>query len=284
MRTRTLLVVLVLSLVAAACAGNDQTAATAAASDAPFGPDAFASVASSNLAVGTERVLITITNDAGQRLPSPDIPITMELWLDGRESQRQTVDGIFMWTIPGVSGLYRAIVDLDVAGTWMIQVTPNGGEPLDPAAVTVYDDPVTRAIGQPAPRSETLTSADGPLDEISSDTDPEPSFYELTIAEAVTSGRPSVITFATPRFCTTSICGPTLDLMRTLAPRFPGVNFLHVEVFTNINDPDNLALVPAVEEWGLPTEPWVFVVDAEGIVIGRFEGLVAGEELAALLP
>ena len=55
-------------------------------------------------------------------------------------------------------------------------------------------------------------------------------------------------------------------------------------MFTNINDPDNIALAPAVEEWGLPTEPWVFVVDAEGIVIARFEGLVAEEELAALLP
>jgi hypothetical protein len=42
-------------------------------------------------------------------------------------------------------------------------------------------------------------------------------------------------------------------------------------------------LAPAVDEWGLPTEPWVFVVDSEGIILGRFEGLVTPEELAALL-
>ncbi len=284
MRTPTLLVILALSLVGTACGGDDQATPSAADIDAPFGPGAVALVASSNLAVGTERVLITITDDEGRRLPSPEISVTLEFWLDGRESQRQSAEGIFMWAIPNVNGLYRATVELDVAGTWMVQVTPAGGESLEPTAVTVYDEPVTPAIGQPAPRSDTLTSADGPLDEISSDPEPDPSFYELTIAEAVTSGRPSVITFATPRFCTTAVCGPTLELMRTLAPRFPTVNFLHVEVFTNINDPDNLSLAPAVEEWGLPTEPWVFVVDAEGIVIARFEGLVTEEELAALLP
>jgi hypothetical protein len=54
-------------------------------------------------------------------------------------------------------------------------------------------------------------------------------------------------------------------------------------VFTNLDDPDNLAVVPAVQEWGLPTEPWVFVVDAAGIVIGRFEGVISSEEIAELL-
>ena len=103
------------------------------------------------------------------------------------------------------------------------------------------------------------------------------------MAEAVTSGRSSVITFATPRFCSTGICQPTLELMRALAPSYPEVNFLHVEVFTNINDPDNIVLAPAVEEWGLPTEPWVFVVDENGVITGRFEGLVSEEELAELL-
>ena len=71
--------------------------------------------------------------------------------------------------------------------------------------------------------------------------------------------------------------------MRELAPQYPDVNFLHVEVFTNINDPANIVLAPAVEEWGLPTEPWVFVVDANGIVAGRYEGVVTPEELREVL-
>jgi hypothetical protein len=240
-------------------------------------------VASSNLAIGTERVLIAVTDDQGRRLPSPDIPITLDVWLDGREFQRQTIQGTFMWAIPDVSGLYRATVDFDVAGTWVIQVTPDGGSPLEAKGVTVYEHPLTPALGELAPRSETLTSADAPIDEISSDSDPNPDFYTMSVADAVTSGRPSVLIFATPRFCTTGICQPTLELMRSLAPSYPDVNFVHIEVFTNINDPQNIVLAPAVDEWGLPTEPWVFVVDGDGIVIGRFEGLVTEEELADLL-
>ena len=233
--------------------------------------------------MGTERLLVAVTNDLGQRLPSPDVDVTLEVWLDGRDFQRQLVDGTFMWAIPDVSGLYRATVEFDAAGTWYVSVIPAGGEPLEPFPMTVYAEPFTPTAGDTAPLSETLTSDDAPISEISSDVDPDPAFYEMSVAEAVTSGRPSVIAFATPRFCSTGICQPTMELMRELAPEYPDVNFLHVEVFTNINDPDNIVLAPAVEEWGLPTEPWVFVVGADGVILGRFEGLVTPEELRALL-
>jgi hypothetical protein len=288
MRTRALILLIALSIVATACGGggdsSSPTTTTTAPTDvAPFGVDAFSFVASSNLAVGTERVLVTVSDDTGRRLPSPDIPVTINTWLDGREFQVQSAEGIFLWAIPDVSGLYRATFEFDVPGTWVFQIVPDGAEPLDATAVTVYEEPFTPAVGDPAPRSETLTSDDAPISEISSDSDPEPSFYEMTIAEAVTSGSPSVIVFATPRFCTTAICQPTLELMRGIAPSYPDVNFLHVEVFTNINDPDDIELAPAVEEWGLPTEPWVFVVDENGIVIGRYEGVMTVEELEEVL-
>lgn len=287
MRTRALIALVSMAFVLAACGGGDAapttTTTSAPSADQPFGPDAVAFVASSNLAVGTERLLMAVTDDSGRRLPSPDIPVTFNIWLDGREFQTQTIEGTFLWAIPDVSGLYRATVDFDVPGTWVIQVVPEGGDPLGAVGVTVYEEPFTPGIGDPAPLSDTLTSDDAPIEEISSDSDPEPSFYTMSVAEAVTSGRPSVITFATPRFCSTGICQPTLELMRELAPGYPDVNFLHVEVFTNINDPENIELAPAVDEWGLPTEPWVFVVDADGTVIGRYEGVVTAEELEELL-
>jgi hypothetical protein len=262
----------------------DATAASTAESGAtPFGPGAFPYAASSNLAVGEERVLVAITNDRGERLPSPDIPVDLVVWLDGRDFQQQTVPASFLWAIPDVSGLYRATVEFDTAGTWYIGVVPRGSEPLSAFPVTVYEEPFTPGVGDPAPRSATLTLADAPLEELTTDIDPEPAFYEMSIADAVGSGRPSVIVFATPRFCTTGICQPTMELMRDLAPQYPGANFLHVEVFTNLDDPANLELAPGIEEWGLPTEPWVFVVDGDGLVAGRFEGLVTPEELEALI-
>ena len=38
-----------------------------------------------------------------------------------------------------------------------------------------------------------------------------------------------------------------------------------------------------MQEWGLLSEPWLFVIGADGKVATRFEGLVADEELERAL-
>ncbi len=74
--------------------------------------------------------------------------------------------------------------------------------------------------------------------------------------------------------------------MKGEAADYPDVDFVHVEVYTNLTDPniapipDNLAPAVLGEWWNLPSEPWVFVVDSDGIVQARFEGVMAAEELA----
>ena len=40
-----------------------------------------------------------------------------------------------------------------------------------------------------------------------------------------------------------------------------------------------------VSEWGLTSEPWVFLVDKQGNIAGKFEGIVTADELdAAVTP
>lgn len=46
------------------------------------------------------------------------------------------------------------------------------------------------------------------LEELTTDYTPDPDLYQLTIAEALITGRPTVIVFATPAFCTSPTCGP----------------------------------------------------------------------------
>jgi hypothetical protein len=38
-----------------------------------------------------------------------------------------------------------------------------------------------------------------------------------------------------------------------------------------------------VMEWGLQTEPWIFVVDGKGIIRAKLEGLTTAREIAAAL-
>ncbi len=125
------------------------------------------------------------------------------------------------------------------------------------------------------------------------DTSPEPdeAFHRLSIADAVASGKPSVVAFATPSFCETRTCGPSLEVVTEAAKTFEGkVNFVHVEPYKLDSDgvlklgPGNQRqLAEAGIAWGLPSEPWVFVVDAGGTVVARFEGPYTLEELLAVL-
>ena len=39
----------------------------------------------------------------------------------------------------------------------------------------------------------------------------------------------------------------------------------------------------ASNAWGLPSEPWIFAVDRNGIVQGSFEGIVTQQELTDVI-
>ena len=64
-------------------------------------------------------------------------------------------------------------------------------------------------------------------------------------------------------------------------------NFIHVEVYDNPTeiegDLSNARLVQAMIDWGLPTEPWTFIMDAEGKVAAKFEAFVTKDELEQAL-
>ena len=97
-----------------------------------------------------------------------------------------------------------------------------------------------------------------------------------------------LVTFSTPAFCTTATCGPQLDVVRGLKRRYADrLNFTHVEIYDNPlemrEDFSSGRLSPAVEEWNLPSEPWTFIVDGEGLVYAKFEGFTTAEELEAEL-
>jgi predicted transcriptional regulator len=65
----------------------------------------------------------------------------------------------------------------------------------------------------------------------------------------------------------------------------PDANYVHVEIYENLDavTTEDLRIVAAVRTWGLPSEPWVFVVDANGEVAARFEGALTDEELEIAL-
>ncbi len=182
-------------------------------------------------------------------------------------------------------GLYVTEPAFDAAGIWEVRInslgTDIGGTLIDVAA-----EPTMPLVGSPAPSTETPTSAGlNDLSSISTDPEPNPAFYELTVGEAVGSGTPTVVAFATPAFCQTALCGPTMKLVKVaVAEGGSDLNVVHVEPYDLDEARDgNLVPVPAMVEWNLPTEPWVFVVDDTGTITAAFEGIFGADELAAAL-
>jgi hypothetical protein len=179
--------------------------------------------------------------------------------------------------------IYVAHVRLPETGTYWLLAEPEGGkEPVQALGnVVVSADGREPGPGDPAPRSETptLASADGDLSKLTTRTPPDTSLLRSSIAGSLRARIPFVVTFSTPKFCSSRVCGPVVDVLEETASRFEGkeVRFIHVEVYED-NDPEK-GFNRWMQEWGLETEPWTFLVGDDGKIVERFEGAVSVREL-----
>ena len=268
-----------LSLIAAACSGGD----------AAFPEDSFAIVANLDIGTGESRMLVSIAEPDGGRLGSPDTAVDLSVAPLDDPAATQTVAAVFIWIVEDVVGVYRADFDFDRPGTWEVTVQPENGAALAPAAVNVLEQTISPNIGDRAPIVDTPTLDEFPFSELTTDPEPDSRFYEISLAEALTSDQPTVLVFSTPAYCQTSACGPLLNTVKGVADDFPGVNFIHVEVYTGLTEPDfrpdaaHLAPAAGPDYFNLPTEPWVYVIDESGTVTARFEGVMGVDELRAAL-
>ncbi|MFQ5427207.1 MAG: TlpA family protein disulfide reductase, partial [Gaiellales bacterium] len=100
-----------------------------------------------------------------------------------------------------------------------------------------------------------------------------------SVQDSLEAGVPFVVTFATPEFCVSRVCGPVVDVVDLVRSEFEetGVRFIQVEIYQD-NQPD-LGVNQWVAEWNLNSEPWTFLVDGDGIIQGRFEGAFSADEL-----
>ena len=161
-------------------------------------------------------------------------PSTTSPRIRRRRSRRSTARS------PGRSrderGLYILDADLPEAGTWGAEIhtqAPGGPEETIRATFEVLDSSSLVQVGDPAPATETPTLADvgGDVAKISTDATPEPAFYETSVADALAAGKPFILVFATPKFCTSAQCGPTLDRIKPIAAAHPEVTFINVEPY-----------------------------------------------------
>ena len=246
-------------------------------------------LASSDLSVGLNRLVFGIIDRQSGPLRGADVEVsTFHLTQAGQEGPIETVKAVFRRWPAALGGVYTVRLSFDRPGTWGLGVviTGNGASPRTTSArFEVSETSATLAIGSPVPRSLNKTARDVErLAEMTTDPAPDPELYAMTIADALGTGKPLMLAFSTPLYCTSSTCGPQLQVVKALKERYQDrMNFIHVEVWDNPleieGDLSRGRLSPTVTEWNLPSEPWTFIVDGDGLVSAKFEGFVTTEGL-----
>jgi hypothetical protein len=144
--------------------------------------------------------------------------------------------------------------------------------------VGLYD--AVPRVGERPPRIHTPTPADvgGDRSQLTTRIPPETmndaDFYD------VLGKKPIVLLFATPQFCQSRVCGPVVDVAEQVQERQgEDAEFIHMEIF-NDNDPSK-GVRPQVRAFNLPSEPWLFVIDRDGVIRTEIEGAFGVAELEA---
>ncbi len=193
-------------------------------------------------------------------------------------------------------GVYQAEdVSFDQAGFWQLDVSADVeglGVQRGRTTIQVRAEPVYPAPGQAALHTENLTirSKDAPLGAIDSRATttgeiPDPELHRWTIAKALDEGRPILVVFSTPVFCVSQFCGPVTDVVEDLAHRYADrAVFIHVEIW---RDFEKQVINQAAADWLLRgndlTEPWVYLIGADGTILDRWATLFREDEVAAEL-
>ena len=309
-RRLALVLVTALALLVAACTSSDN----GDASSAPERDEVIAAqVASYDLVAGrTGRFIVGLFgSDRTSTLAFGTVTFDFA-HLDGEQPSAETdpVPADFL-PIPGqdvdldqpgprlvgaseATGVYGAgDITFDEPGFWEVTVTAtiDGNDETTTAAFEVLEDSAIPAVGDPAPRTtqplagDPATAPEAVGSRASEDRPvPDPELHDLTITDVLDAGRPFVVVVSTPTFCTSRFCGPITDSVQELAGRFADTTmaFIHLEVW---EDFETNAVNEAAREWIAPTpetdgaEPWVFVVDADGIITHRFDNVATDTEL-----
>lgn len=180
--------------------------------------------------------------------------------------------------------VYLTDITFDRPGEWrMIAVVRQDDGELQAtrfqSSIKVADYGRIPDVGEEAPVVHTPTGADvGDLSEIDT-RQPHSTLHDVDLADVI-GEKPVVLLFATPALCVSRVCGPVVDVAEQVKSEMGDrAAFIYMEVWED-NDP-NKGIRPQLAEYGLQTEPWVFVLDAEGKVSARIEGAFSVEELRA---
>jgi hypothetical protein len=188
-------------------------------------------------------------------------------------------------------------------GSWRLEVAADvaGRSRSGAARLDVLDPGGTVPLGSPAPRVRTPTLADvgGVVRAVTTDPAPDLRLSQRSTVDALAAGQPFVLVADSLRFKVSQACGQAIAMARYALDRWRDVTFIHLEPYrysvvadTPVLDGslDAPTLTDPAEAWGIgaapwgpQSMPWVYVVDGNGIVRAKYQGVLGSTDVDVIL-
>lgn len=300
--------VLGLALVATACSGvADGPAQQEAAAQ---GPQLAAEVASYDIAAGEDRrFIVGLLTDRNEFVSGGTATMRFFFLPEDEEPQLYREAPARFLAVPGEEpghdhakagpasqgrGVYAVeSIEFDRPGFWQVEVEVevDGEARTATAAFQVGRRGLVPGVGDEALATQNLTlDSRAPTGAIDSRGEadgevPDPELHRTTIAAALEAGRPAVVVFSTPVYCVSRFCGPITEMVAELAADYGDrAEFIHIEIW---RDFQGKVVNQAAADWllreGDLREPWVFFIDANGIIRGRWDNVATRGEIEPFL-
>jgi hypothetical protein len=106
-------------------------------------------------------------------------------------------------------------------------------------------------------------------------------FHDITLTEALKSGKPVVYMIGTPAYCKTGTCAPGLDALIELSKKVgDAAVFVHADIYV---DKTATTVAPAVRAYKLTYEPLLYITDEKGVLVNRLDAVFDVTEMSSAL-
>ena len=233
------------------------------------------------LVPGTVRIPISLANQAGLLGKTSGIDLPTELraqLLNAENGEVVIADMVAMKHDANIDPPYWPF-RVDIAETGIYTLVIEGGT-QDGAGVQIMD-PATISIpliGTPLPGFDTPTiSNPRGVNPLCTRT-PEPCpLHDITLNEALKRGKPIAYLVGTPAHCQTGTCAPALEALLSMRELVGDrITMLHTEIYS---DDTATVVAPAVEALNMTYEPALFITDAKGVLVERFDAIFDAVEI-----
>ena len=267
----------------AACGGADP--ATVPSRLAAQFPDGFRAPSVAVTGHGAQRFPFTVVSEDQVPMLSDTAPLSIDIEVL-RNGETVTTQTVGVRGLDQFTPMYPLEFEPPEAGSYIART--EFSEFDFEFVVVEREDSNVFQVGEQLPPFDTPTFDDPRgVDPISTRFEGPSPFHEITLTEALSNGRPTALLISTPEFCQTDVCGPSLESLIDHGTGRDDIDIIHQEVFASFqrdvaenNDPE---LAPLLQEWDWAFEPSLYVMDADGTIVGGKHFTFDSDEVAELL-